>query len=217
MAFNRVQIISYALTLMGRKPVSSLVNQGDIVTSADQAFDLLLTSALSIGFWRFATTIAVLQKLAETPVGGYWMYSYMLPADYLKMVHLYPHTYDFELYNNSRLYSNYSSGNSLNNVNNQINDPNIPYMSGNPFYIEYVYRPSETLLPPYFVKYFSFELASYLALSNAQTPDYLAELERRRVIELSIAQAADAQNRPQSPLMSKPMLECRYVSAFVGG
>jgi hypothetical protein len=202
---------------MGRKPVSSLVNQGDIVTSADQAFDLLLTSALSIGFWRFATTIAVLQKLAETPVGGYWMYSYMLPADYLKMVHLYPHTYDFELYNNSRLYSNYSSGNSLNNVNNQINDPNIPYMSGNPFYIEYVYRPSETLLPPYFVKYFSFELASYLALSNAQTPDYLAELERRRVIELSIAQAADAQNRPQSPLMSKPMLECRYVSAFVGG
>ncbi len=198
MAFSRVQIISYALTLMGRKPVSSLVNQGDIVTSADQAFDLLLTSALSIGFWRFATTIATLQKLPETPVGGYWMYSYMLPANYLKMVHLYPHTYDFELYSNSRLYSNY---------NNQYQ----------PLYIEHIYLPSETLLPPYFVKYFSFELAAYLALSNAQAPDYLAELERRRAIELSIAQAADAQNRPQSPLMSKPMLECRYVSTFAGG
>lgn len=213
MAFSRVQIISYALTLMGRKPVSSLVNQGDIVTSADQAFDLLLTSALSIGFWRFATTIATLQKLDEKPIGGYWMYSYMLPADYLKMVRLYPHTYNFELYDNSRLYSNYSAGNS---VNSAINT-NIPYTSGNQFYIEYVYKPSETLLPPYFVKYFSFELAAYLALSSAQVPDYLAELERRRVIELSIAQAADAQNRPQSPLMSKPMLECRYVSTFAGG
>jgi hypothetical protein len=183
---------------MGRKPVSSLVNQGDIVTTADQAFDLLLTSALSIGFWRFATTIATLQKVAETPIGGYWMYSYMLPSNYLKMVHLYPHTYDFELYSNSRLYSNF---------NNQYQ----------PLYIEHIYLPSETQLPPYFVKYFSFELASYLALSNAQTPDYLAELERRRVIELSIAQAADAQNRPQSPLMSRPMLECRYVSTFAGG
>ena len=198
MAFSRVQIISYSLTLMGRKPVSSLTNQGDIVTSADQAFDLLLTSALSIGFWRFATTIATLQKLDETPVGGYWMYSYMLPANYLKLVRLYPHTYNFEMYDNSRMYSNY---------NNKFQ----------PFYLEYVYKPDETLLPPYFIKYFSFELASYLALSNAQAPDYLSEIERRRAIELSIAQAADAQNRPQSPLYSKPMLEVRYVSTFASG
>ena len=198
MAFSRVQIISHAITLMGRKPISSLVNQGDLVNSADQVFDFLLESALSTSFWRFASTIAVLQKLAETPIGGYWMYSYMLPANYLKLIRVYPHTYSFELYQGSRLYSNCDN-------------------SSHPFYIEYIFKPDPTVLPPYFVKYFAYELASYLAISNAQIPDYLPEIERRRSIELSIAQAADAQNRPQQSLVSNPMTERRFVSTFVSG
>lgn len=198
MAFTRVQIISHALTLLGRKPISSLNNQGDLVNSADQAFDLLYTSVLSTSFWRFATTISELAKLNEVPIGKYWLYSYMLPSDYLKLVHLYPPIYDFELYKNSRLYSNYNNDTC-------------------PLYVEYIFKPDETLLPSYFVKYFAYELASYLALSNAQVPDYAPELERRRTIELAIAQAADTQNRPQTSLKNIPMLSLRYVSTFVGG
>jgi hypothetical protein len=198
MAFSRVQIISHALTLMGRKPVSSLINQGDLVNCADQAFDLLLTTALSTSPWRFASTIAVLNKLNETPIGGYWKYSYALPSDYLKLLRLYPQTYIFELFSEERLYSN-------------IDNSNIP------FYIEYIYKPDDGALPSYFVKYFAFELASYLALSSAQVPDYIQELERRRVIQLSIAQAADAQNRPQTPIQSHPMVSRRSISAFAMG
>ncbi len=215
MAFSRVQIISYALTLLGRKPVTSLSNQGDIVNSADQAFDLLLTTAMSISFWRFATTISQLQLLNETPTGGYWRYSYALPPDYLKMIHLYPTIRDFEIYKNCKLYSNFNGN--IQVVNPDANQNALVQPTGNPLYIEYIFLPDVTMLPPYFVKYFAYELASYLALSNAQVPDYIAEIERRRTIELSIAQAADTQNRPQTPLRDAPMLSLRHISTFVQG
>lgn len=198
MAFSRVQIISHALTLMGRKPVSSLVNQGDLVNCADQAFDLLLATALSTCSWRFAATIATLNKLNETPEGGYWKYSYALPSDYLKLLRLYPQTYNFELFSDKRLYSNIDNS----NVN---------------FYIEYIFQPDAGKLPAYFVKYFALELASHLALSNAQVPDYIQELERRRVIQLSIAQAADAQNRPQTSIQSHPIVSRRSITTYAMG
>ena len=70
---------------------------------------------------------------------------------------------------------------------------------------------------PHFVKYFVFELAAFLALTNAQMPDYYSELDKKKGIELAIAQAADAQNRPQTPLQSAPVLSRRFVSTFASG
>jgi hypothetical protein len=198
MPLTRVQIISQALTLMGKKPIMNLINQSDIVTAADQAFDYLLQATLSEGFWRFATRIVVLNLNVNVPVGGYWMFSYQLPADYLKLVHLWPQNYDFEMYENFQMYSNFNNSNQ-------------------PLFLEYVFTPVVSNLPAYFVKYFVYELAAYLALSNAQKPDYYGELERKKGIELAIAQAADAQNRPQTPLQSAPMLQRRFVTTFASG
>jgi hypothetical protein len=193
-----VQIISQALTLLGKAPILNLTNQSDIVTAADQAFDMLSTATFSEGFWRFATTIIELQQSVNTPIGGYWFYAYPLPADYLKLVHLWPHTYNFEIYENNQLYSNFNN-------------------SGQPFFLEYVFQPEVVNWPPYFIKYFIFELAAYLALANAQRPDYYSELDRKKGIELAIALAADAQNRPPTPLQSQPMITRRYVSTFASG
>ena len=198
MALTRVQIISQALTLLGKAPIMNLTNQSDIVTAADAAFDMLLTAQLSTGFWRFATTIIELQQSVNTPIGGYWLYSYPLPADYLKLVHLWPQTYDFEIYQNGQIYSNFNNANQ-------------------PFFLEYVFAPLVQNLPPYFVKYFIYELGAYLALANAQRPDYFQVLDAKKGIELAIAQAADCQNRPQTPLQSAPMLTRRYVSSSPSG
>lgn len=200
MALTRVQIISQALTLMGKKPIVNLINQSDIVTAADQSFDMLLQATLSEGFWRFATAIAQLSQNVNVPIGNYWLYAYNLPADYLKLVHLWPQTWDFELYAGAPplLFSNFNDANQ-------------------PFFIEYVFTPDVSILPPYFVKYFAFEIAAFLALTNAQMPDYYSELERKKGIELAIAQAADAQNRPQTPLQSMPVLSRRFVSTFASG
>ena len=198
MALTRTQIISQALTLMGKKPIMNLVNQSDIVTAADNCFDMLLQATLSEGFWRFATKIVELQQNVNVPIGGYWFYAYNLPNDYLKMVHLWPQQWDFEIYAGNLLFSNFNN-------------------SGQPLFIEYLFLPDVQFLPPYFVKYFIFEIAALLALTNAQMPDYYSELERKKGIELAIAQAADAQNRPQTPLQSMPVLSRRFVTTFASG
>ncbi len=198
MPLTRVQIISQALTLMGKKPIMNLTNQSDIVTAADNSFDMLLQATLSEGFWRFATKIAELQQNVNTPIGNYWFNAYNLPNDYLKMVHLWPQMYDFEIYAGNLLFTNFNN-------------------AGQPLFIEYVFLPEVQFLPAYFVKYFIFEIASFLALTNAQMPDYYSELDRKKGIELAIAQAADAQNRPQTPLQSSPVLTRRFVSTFASG
>lgn len=198
MPLTKVQAISQSLTLMGLKPIQNLLNQSDIVTAADAAFDMLLPNILSVHFWRFATRIQQLNRVLPVPIGGYWMFAYQLPADYLKLVHLWPHNYDYEMYENHKMYSNF---------NDQFT----------PLFIEYTFLPVITDIPDYFWKYFVFELAAYLALSNAQKPEFYQILEPRRMGELGIALAADAQNRPQTPLQSMPMLTRRFVSTFASG
>jgi hypothetical protein len=198
MPLTKVQIISNALTLMGKKPIQNLINQNDIVTAADQAFDMLLPSVLSTGFWRFATTIVALNQVVPVPVGGYWNYAYQLPANYLKLVHLWPHNYDYEMYENSKMYSNFNNATT-------------------PLYLEYMFQPPVVNLPSYFTLYFIYELACYLSLSNAQLVGYYQVLEPKRMGQLGIALAADAQNRPQTPLQSQPILSRRYISTFASG
>ena len=198
MALTRTQIISEALTLLGKAPIMNLTNQSDIATAANQAFDMLLYDAVSKGSWRFCGKIVELNLLPDPPLGGYWMYAYQLPADYVAMWHLWPSTDDFEIYNNSQIYSNFNS-------------------SSTPLYIDYFFVPAVNQLPPYFIKYFIYEIASHLALSNAQRPDYADYLDKKTTILFGQAQAADAKNRPQNPLKSAPMLSRRYVSTYASG
>jgi len=214
MASTQVQIISNALSIMGKKPIISLDDNSDIVTAAVQAFNYLLPSILAKYFWRFATTIAQLQQLNIKPVGNYWSYAYALPPDYLKLVHLYPPNWDFEIYNNQQLYSNFNS--TIQYIPPPPSPPQ-PLPAANPLYIEYQFLPLVQFLPDYFNEYFAYELASYLCLTNAQSVNYFQVLRPRADFLLQSALAADAQNRPQTPLQSAPMISRRYVTTFASG
>jgi hypothetical protein len=198
MPLTKVQFISQSLTLLGKKPIQNLLNQSDIVTAASAAFDYLLPNVLSQGQWRFATTIVQLPQLVNPPVGGYWSFAYQLPGDFLKLIHLWPPIYNFEIYHANQLFSNFNS-------------------QFQALFLEYVFLPQVQDLPDYFTKYFVYELAAYLSLSNAQTPGFYQAIEPQRGIELARALAADAQNRPQTPLQSMPMISRRYVSLFTSG
>ena len=198
MPLTKVQIVSNAIALMGKKPITSLVNQSDIVTAAEQAFDMVYPSIMSKYFWRFATTIAQLSMLDITPVGGYWQYAYQLPGDYLKLIHLYPPNWDFEIYQDFQLYTNFQG-------NSQA------------LYIEYQFLPLIQFLPDYFCEYLIYEIAAYLCLASAQSPQFFQALRPRADYLMQSALAADAQNRPQTPLQSAPMISRRYVTTFASG
>ena len=197
MALDKTEIISNAVCLLGNKPILSLAGKGDLVDAAEQAFDMLLPAKLSEGFWRFATTYALLTRIEdiEIPAEMNWMYAYALPEDYIELVRLHPQNFSFEIFENNIMYSNI----------------------GAPQYIEYVREVAPDKLPPYFVHYFVYELALYLCLSSATSAAYYAALKPERDYTLALAMAKDAQNRPQSPLVSAPVISGRFVSTFANG
>jgi hypothetical protein len=197
MALTKVQIISLALMELGHQPISSLESSDQLVVAAEAIFDMKLPSVLSSGNWRFAIQIAQLSLLNETPPYP-WQTAYSLPAGYLKNIRMYPNIYDFDIYQNERLYTYY------------------PGNSSTPLMMEYVFQPDVSRLPAHFVDYFILEVAAPLALSNAQNTSYYQVLETKRVQMQAIAHAIETQNRPAFSQVMFPMLDNRYVSTMVG-
>lgn len=197
MAITKVQIISNALLELGHQPITSLLDGDQLVVAAESVFDFKLPSVLSSGNWRFATQIAQLSLSTEQPPQP-WTAIYLLPAGWLKLLRLYPNIYDFELYNNNQMYTYLS------------------YNNTQPLYMEYVYQPDVSLLPAHFVDYFIYEIAAFLALSNAQQTSYFQVLEQKRMQMMGIANAIETQNRPQFSQVDIPVLTNRWVSTMVG-
>ncbi len=201
MSMTKVQVISNALTLLGKKPILSLDGAGDLVVAAEQAFDFLFPASLAEIQWRFACKIVMLNQLVaipvpvNTPAAAYYTVAYDLPPDFLKTIRVYPQNYAWEIFENRKIYSNMNS----------------------PMQMEYLFMPIITTVPMYFWKYFVYELAAYLSLSSAQQPEWFSAMESKRQIQFGIAASIDAQNRPTTPMVQAPMLDARQVSAWVQG
>lgn len=195
MAVTKEIIISNAIALLGHKPIQTLDNADDLTIAAEQAFDMLLPSILSLGNWRFAIQIAQLSQSVET-LPSFLPYTtvYLLPAGYLANIRIYPQNYDYEIYENNKIYTNWT----------------------NEVFMEYVFQPTVNKLPPSFTHYFAYEIGAYLALSNAQKPDFYEKLEAKRQVQLGIAMAIDAKNRPNFSQVNFPIVSNRFISTFVG-
>jgi hypothetical protein len=132
------------------------------------------------------------------PNGGYWQYAYTLPADFLKLVHLFPQNYAYEMYSKDLMYSNFNN-------------------SSQPLYMEYQSLPDVTLCPTYYAYSLALKIASYLSLSTAQNVDYAKYLQYQSDIQMAKAQATDAQGRPQTFMQNAPALSMRFVSTYASG
>jgi hypothetical protein len=192
MSITKTLIVSNAIAQLGHAPIQTLDNGDDMVVAAEQAYDMLLPAVLAENNWRFATQIQQLSLTVDTPVVNNWQYIYNLPADFLKTIRVYPQEYDWKIYENRKLYANYAG----------------------PFYMEYVFQPDTSRLPNSFVRYFCLEIASYIALSNAQRPDYAAVIDRKKTIALANAAAVDAQNNPQTSQINFPTIDQRNIAGF---
>lgn len=190
MALTKVKVISNAISILGHKPIQTLENGDDLVVSAEQAFDLLYPSVLAKTPWRFATQIQQLTQLVETPVSNAWKFVFALPAGWLKTIRMHPQTYDWEIYEGDKIYANFNGE----------------------WFMEYVFSPDIQFLPGYFVEYFVYEIATYLALSNAQKPEFYSVLDAKRIQLQGFASAIDAQNRPQSSQIIFPVLNNRELA-----
>ena len=193
MAQSKVSIISNAITLLGHAPITSLTNGDNMVVAAEQAFDMLLPGTLSTNNWRFATQIQQLSESVETAPEP-WKTIYLLPAGWLKTLRVYPNVYVWDIYENSKIYAQYQGE----------------------WYMEYIFMPDVSKLPAHFVQYFCYEIAAYLALSNAQKPEYYDRLEAKRTTSFAMCAAIEAQNRPQFTQATFPVLNNRYLGGIIG-
>jgi hypothetical protein len=188
MASTKVQIISNAVTQLGHAPVVSLIDQDELVVAAEQAYDMLLPSVLSQGNWRFATKISQLSQLVEVAPQPY-LYVYQLPSGWLKTLSVWPNTYDWDIFNNEKIYT----------------------FQNTSWYMQYIYQPDVSHLPPWFVNYFVYEISAYLALSNAEKTEYYSVLESKRIQMQALAHGVETQNRPQFTQVDFPVLGNRYI------
>ena len=196
MAYTKTSIISLAVMLLGHKPIITLDNSDDLVTSAEQAFDILLPSVLSTGNWRFSIQIQQLSLSAEVPPPQTnWQNIYLLPAGYLKNIRIIPQNYVYEIYANSQIWCNWGTQ--------------------TPVFMEYAFLPDVAQLTATFINYFVYEIACYLMLSNAQKPDYFDALLKQKNIQWAIAAATDAQNRPQFTQVDIPVLNKRQITGII--
>jgi hypothetical protein len=183
--------------LLGHKPITTLDNADDLVIAAEQAFDILLPSILAQGNWRFACQI---QQLSLSPIippiDTNWQNVYYLPSGYLKNIRIIPNNYVYEIYAGSLIYCNWGTETAV--------------------FMEYIFLPDISQLPDYFVTYFIYEIACFLALSSAQKSDYHQVLEAKRILQMGMAHAVDAQNRPQYNQVDIPVLNQRNITGIIG-
>lgn len=186
MAYTKIEIISLALTALGKGPVTSLAGAGEFAAAADNVFDMLLEAELSAGNWRFATAITQLSQLVATPPSDEWTYAYQLPGNYLACLKLDPHI-DYQIYED-KIYTNTSTT----------------------LYMEYRFKPEYSRLPSYFVKFFMYELASYLALAVANQPKYADQMQAKRDDAYALASFADSSSHPAVGFQNNPFIDVRY-------
>ena len=193
MSLAKVSIISNAISLLGHAPIISLDNGDQMVVAAEQAFDMLYPAILAENNWRFATAIQQMSQSTETPPPQ-WGTVYLLPAGWLKTLRVWPFIYCWDIYENSKIYAQYQG----------------------PFWMEYIFQPDISKLPPHFVKYFCYEIGAYLCLSSAQKPEFYQQIEAKRVTSYAMCAAVEAQNRPQFTQMVFPVLQNRNLGEFIG-
>jgi hypothetical protein len=193
MALGEVTIISNAITKLGHRPIITLDSGDDLVVAAQQAYSMLLPAVLAKNNWRFAVQIQQLSQSVETAPFP-WQTIYLLPADWIKTIRVYPNLYVWDIYENSKIYAQYQGD----------------------FWMEYVFQPDVNKLPPHFVEYFVNELACYLALSNAERMDYFEVLKQERTNSFAMCAAIEAQNRPQFSQYDFPVLSQRNIGTIIG-
>lgn len=196
MAMTKVKILSIALGLLGHRPIVTLDadDADDLTIAAEAAFDFLIEASITENSWRFACRIEQLTRVnQEVPIVNEWTSVYLLPSGYLKTIRLHPHNYDYEIFENNRIFCNWTGD----------------------MYMEHLFLPDINKWPAWFTKYFVFEIAAFLSLSNAQKADYYNVLESKRAHQMGLAMAVDSQNRPQNTQQMFPVLDATHT--FGGG
>lgn len=190
MPFTKTDIVSRALTILGKGPISTIQSSGDIAKAIEEGFNFIYPKVIAENTWRFPVKIAQLSAILSPniPPELGWNHAYQLPTDMLALYRLWPQTLDFQIYQDELL-ANIGGAQAL--------------------YAEYRFLPVVTRLPEYFANYLAYELAADYAMPVTNNEKYIqvikAQAEREKVLALS----TDAQQHPNQGIRDIPYIEVR--------
>lgn len=185
--YNRVNIISNAFVILGKKAISSIAEGGEVAADADQILDQLLASELSSPNWRFATTVKTLSKVAGVnPDYKGYSAAYDKPAGLLAIWQIYPKQY-YDVFGD-RIWTSSSS---------------------NEIQVEYREVVEFSKMPPAFVNYFVWVLAYNLGIGLTENDKILARIENGMNQARSQAMVVNSQERPNKSIQSSPWIQNR--------
>ena len=199
---TKLSICSDALIMLGAAPLSSFATGTDEAQVADRLYDDVRDTLLMQYPYSWSVKKVQLGRLASTPINE-WKYTYALPGDILGNPKAVFNTSsvgstsrrEFEIYNLG-LYTNYES-----------------------IWIDYQFRPSPVVFPPYFVRLLKMALAAEFAepiTDQITKADYYhqkaygAPAENMRGGLVRVAINIDGADRPAQQIQEFPISDIRF-------
>lgn len=186
MTYSDVQICSNALLLLGANPINSFTDGTVEAEISSSFYEGVLKSVLTERRWSFAIGQQQLSQLVSTPVEGYEK-AYQLPSSLLKLVKVYPEWIRYELFENNLLYTDYDGE----------------------IVIEFMFKPSESSFPGYFIEYLETRLALKFCIpitEDAKKFEIISDLVDKSG---RMARTADSQQRKGVGIKRFPMVDVR--------
>jgi len=178
-----ISMSSNALLLIGHGTINSFTDVGAGAKAASNLYTEVYEDAITMYPWRFAMGKKALSLLTASPLNE-WKNAFQLPSDLLLTYRTYPRT-PFEIYED-KLYSDQET-----------------------IEIDYWFKPDETNLPPYFVKYMQYLLAAEFAISVTDNRTLADVYNTKAQQQGLIAMNRDSQGRTNNAIESAPFLEVR--------
>lgn len=188
-ADTAIKICSRASVLIGGNPIASFTDGTVEADVANSMYEDIARTALTNSRWRFSTTQAVLNRLAEEPVGRFSA-AYQMPADCLMIsgITVADANIEYDTYSD-KVYCDASADNEV--------------------VADYIYRAPEGDWPPYFITAVEYEMAALMAISVARDAALANMFQQKAVSEMIKARRLESQQQTTKKLNTTRFIQQR--------
>ena len=201
---TKLSICSDSLIMLGAAPLSSFSEGTDAAQVCDRFYDDILETILAMYPWTFSYKKVQLARLSDTPVSE-WEYKYQLPSDSIGS-------------GIRALFTTASAGARPINEGWEILEDKL-LTDYKTVYVDYQFRPSEAVLPTYFIQLVKYWMAWHIAepvtdqITKGQYYQSLAvgaPSENNRGGAFRQAAIINGQNQPNQVIEDFDLISVRY-------
>lgn len=185
---TKVTIISNAFIMLGKSPVNSIGDSAStIVKSASKIYDDEYLNALTSHPWNFAKKVGwSLNRINDNTGISEYQYAFQLPSDLLSVRRVRP-LCNYAIYED-KIYTN---------------SPTLD--------LDYLFKPDENKLRPYFVTAMEYNIAAKMAMPVTQDASLTKTWLEIGMQQWTLAKSLDSQEMPQKAPQNQPFISAHLV------